>query len=63
MEILGHSQISLTLGTYSHVVPEMRRDAADKIGDALWGDDSAENDDQGDEGDEGDAANDTNPSA
>ena len=37
MEILGHSQITLTLGTYSHVVPELARDAADKMGAALWG--------------------------
>jgi integrase len=37
MEILGHSQISLTLGTYSHVVPELAQDAADRMGDALWG--------------------------
>jgi hypothetical protein len=44
MEILGHSQISLTLGTYSHVVPEMRRDAADRIGDALWGLEDARDD-------------------
>ena len=38
MQILGHSQISLTLGTYSHVVPELARDAAERIGSALWGD-------------------------
>ncbi|MBA3744284.1 tyrosine-type recombinase/integrase [Sporichthya sp.] len=37
MEILGHSQISLTLGTYSHVVPELAQDAARRMGDALWG--------------------------
>ena len=37
MEILGHSQISLTLGTYSHVVPELATDAAERVGDALWG--------------------------
>lgn len=37
MEILGHSQITLTLGTYTHVVPELARDAADRIGQALWG--------------------------
>ncbi|OHV33533.1 MULTISPECIES: tyrosine-type recombinase/integrase [Pseudofrankia] len=36
MEILGHSQISLTLDTYSHVIPEMQRDAADGIGSVLW---------------------------
>ena len=39
MQILGHSQISLTLGTYSHVVPELARDAADRIGSVLWLDD------------------------
>jgi integrase len=36
MEILGHSQISLTLGTYSHVVPELAHEAAERMGDALW---------------------------
>ena len=38
MQANGHSQIRLTLGTYSHVVPELARDAADRIGSALWGD-------------------------
>lgn len=28
MEILGHSQIALTMNTYSHVMPEMGREAA-----------------------------------
>jgi integrase len=37
MQILGHSQISLTLGTYSHVVPELAEDAAERMGQALWG--------------------------
>ncbi len=37
MQVLGHSQISLTLGTYSHVVPELAREAADRMGEALWG--------------------------
>jgi integrase len=36
MEIMGHSQISLTLGTYSHVAPELSTDAADRMGAALW---------------------------
>lgn len=36
MEVLGHSQISLTLGTYSHVTSELAKDAALKI-DALLG--------------------------
>ncbi len=35
-ERLGHSQISLTLGTYSHVLPAMDEDAAIKM-DALFG--------------------------
>ena len=38
MEILGHSQISLTLQNYSHVTAELvHRDTADKVGEALWG--------------------------
>ncbi len=37
MQILGHSQISLTLGTYSHVVPELANEAAALMGEALWG--------------------------
>ena len=36
MEILGHSQISLTLDTYSHVLPVLEREAADKM-DAVLG--------------------------
>ena len=28
MEVLGHSQISLTMNTYSHVLPELKREAA-----------------------------------
>lgn len=37
MEVLGHSQIGLTLGTYTHVVPELAHEAADRMGAALWG--------------------------
>ncbi|MGD0290693.1 MAG: site-specific integrase [Candidatus Binataceae bacterium] len=37
MEILGHSDISLTMNTYSHVVPDLMREAADKIDAALGG--------------------------
>jgi integrase len=37
MELLGHSQISLTMNTYSHTVPEILRDAIDKLGAALNG--------------------------
>ncbi len=35
-ERLGHAQISLTLDTYSHAVPSMQRDAAERL-DALLG--------------------------
>ena len=34
MEVLGHSQISLTMNTYSHVLPTLKREAADQM-DAL----------------------------
>ena len=36
MQIVGHSQISLTLGTYSHVVPELAQEAAERIDRVLW---------------------------
>jgi integrase len=36
METLGHSQISLTLNTYSHVLPALQREAASKM-DAVLG--------------------------
>jgi integrase len=36
MEILGHSQISIT-SRYAHVLPQVMTDAADRIGQALWG--------------------------
>jgi hypothetical protein len=28
MEVLGHSEIALTMNAYSHVVPELQREAA-----------------------------------
>jgi integrase len=31
METLGHSQISLTMNTYSHVLPALQREAAAKM--------------------------------
>ena len=37
MEILGHSQISLTMNTYSHVLPEMTRDAISVMDTVLGG--------------------------
>jgi integrase len=36
MELLGHSQIAMTMDLYSHVVPELKREAADRM-DALLG--------------------------
>jgi integrase len=35
MEQLGHSQIALTLGTYSHVIPALGRDAATRMDELL----------------------------
>jgi integrase len=35
MDVLGHSQIGLTMNTYSHVIPELRRQAADRMDDLL----------------------------
>ena len=34
-ERLGHSSISITLDTYSHVIPSMQEEIADKIEDLL----------------------------
>ena len=39
METLGHSQISLTMDTYSHVLPALQREAAEQM-DAVLGADS-----------------------
>lgn len=36
MELLGHSQVSLTLDTYTHVAPAVTRAAADGMEKALW---------------------------
>jgi len=33
---LGHSQISMT-SRYAHVLPQVMTDAAERIGQALWG--------------------------
>jgi integrase len=35
MELLGHSQIRTTLDIYSHVMPALARDAADRMGALL----------------------------
>ena len=36
MEVLGHAQMRTTTDTYSHVMPALGRDAADRMGQALW---------------------------
>lgn len=35
MDVLGHSEIAMTMDTYSHVVPELRREAADRMESVL----------------------------
>jgi hypothetical protein len=35
METLGHSQVSLTLDTYSHVLPGLQAEAARRLEDAI----------------------------
>jgi integrase len=35
MDVLGHWQIALTMNTYSHVIPDLRRDAARRTEDLL----------------------------
>jgi integrase len=37
MEILGHSQIALTMNTYTHVLPELKRDAAERMDRVVTG--------------------------
>jgi integrase len=37
MQTLGHSQISLTMNTYSHVLPVLQREAADRMELVLTG--------------------------
>ena len=36
-EILGHSQIGMTMDTYSHVLPTMQKEAMNRLNEALWG--------------------------
>jgi integrase len=35
MELLGHSQIAITMNTYSHVVPALMKEAANQMDAAL----------------------------
>jgi integrase len=34
---LGHSTINITLDTYSHVLPGLRENGAQKVADAIFG--------------------------
>jgi integrase len=34
-EMMGHATINITLDTYSHVLPDMQNEAADRLGDLL----------------------------
>jgi integrase len=36
MEVLGHAQMRTTTDTYSHVMPALGKDAAERMGKALW---------------------------
>ncbi len=36
MEVLGHVQMRTTTDTYSHVMPALGKDAAERMGRALW---------------------------
>jgi len=36
MEILGHAQISTTMNIYTHIAPELQKDAAERLSSALW---------------------------
>jgi integrase len=35
MDLLGHSQIGLTMNTHSRVIPDLRRDAAQRMEDLI----------------------------
>jgi hypothetical protein len=50
MEILGHSAIALTMNTYSHIAPEVSREAAERMARMLWHDAAEDraDDDSGD---------------
>ena len=41
METLGHSQITLTMNTYAHVLPQVERQALDQAARALFGEGSS----------------------
>ena len=37
MEVLGHAQSSTTMEIYTHVAPELQREATDRVAEAIWG--------------------------
>ena len=37
MEVLGHSQISTTMETYTHITEDASREAVNRVASALWG--------------------------
>ena len=45
MKTLGHSQIALTMNTYTHVLPEIERAAVDSAAETIFGEGSAGYDD------------------
>ncbi|MGV9255786.1 hypothetical protein [Streptomyces sp. NPDC003697] len=47
MEVLGHSSIRVTMDIYTFVRLDSQRSAFDRVGDALRGDDSDPDDDEG----------------
>jgi integrase len=42
-ELLGHSDIAITLGLYSHLLPNMQQDVVTKWDDAFKGEDKGDN--------------------
>ena len=36
MEVLGHSEIGTTASIYGHIMPELSRNATDRVGALLW---------------------------
>ena len=48
MDILGHSQIAVTMNTYGHVIPAMQHEAAGHM-DAALGDEPVQDEDRRDE--------------
>ena len=36
MEILGHADIATTMNIYTHIAPELQKDASDRVAAALW---------------------------